>query len=171
MNKLLDKIGFFIIIYAMSLGIVLLMVIIFDSGIRDVMSHTLLTVSIVFIRPLPIILAIYMWLGAKELKRDYEQSLIVIQDNHIETIQSLDNHKILKNVHMEKIDTLEKEVSRYKRVIDEIRVKYNQDKAIPFADKVNDEEELHICPDCKSEMRECPTMFICNKCKKRVKKQ
>lgn len=155
-------------------------------------------VMIFIILPLPIVIAIYEYLHVKELKQAYKQAHTLYDieiddlDNKIvDKDKKIANYILLDNVRYDKIRKYEKEISELKIELagvikfevphiqadtKEIRPNTSHEpmaEPIPFNEDNDNIEELHLCPECGSNMRECPTMWICKNlvCKKRVKKE
>ena len=130
-NRILDVIGFILIIYAISLGFTILFVEIFESDLIVIQNGSWLAISILLIRPLPYAFAIYFYYAVKELKRSYEKNLTVLTQENDELDIQVKNYKLLDNTRMQKIDNLDKEITELKGEL-AATVK----KEIPFNDKL-----------------------------------
>ena len=188
-NKIIDTLGFIIIIYGLSIGFTLL------QSMLDVST----ALAIFVLLPMPYFIAIYLYKGIQELKHDYKQIIEVYEEQDLERMneiatkdKQIANHITLNGVRIARIDKLDIEITDLKRELSSVAKKevlkctsihisdtgklaeqsYNSAHSITFSQDYDNTEELHICPDCQSEMRECKTMYICKNltCKKRVKK-
>ena len=157
-NKILDTIGFIVIIYGLSLAFVLLLILIFEGGVMIIDRATVFSISVLFIRPIPFMIAIYMYLGTKELKKDYEQSLAVFKADNNKLNGQVENYILLDDVRVQKIRKYEKEITELNIVIGNMI-----EKDIPFSDKPDSTEAIWFCKDCGVEMkRESSKMRFCD---------
>ena len=100
-NKILDAIGFIIIIYGLSLGFTLL------QSMLDVSN-----VYVIFIiKPVPYFLAIYMYLGIKQVKHDSNKAYALQHEELSNKDKQIANYVILDNVRITKERKLEKEIT------------------------------------------------------------
>lgn len=119
-NKIIDAIGFIIIIYSLSLGFTLL------QAMLDVSSILVIFV----ILPMPYFLAIYMYKGVREIKHDSAQIISVLEDDIDSKDKQIANYKLMDDIRIQTIRKLELEITELKKDIDDItkveKVLYNK---------------------------------------------
>ena len=136
---------------------------------------------IFIILPLPIVIAIYEYLHIKQLKKAYSQAhtlykieIARLDKKIVDKDKQIANYILLDNVRIDKIKKYEKEITELKKdKVKSILVKPHitgPSLIIPFNQDDNTTEELVLCV-CGKEMRECKTMYVCDWCKKRRKKE
>lgn len=159
-------------------------VIIYGMSILFVLLQSMLDLSNVFviflILPVPYFLAIYMYLGIKDVNAEYNEELVSWNEDNKILSQQVERQSQMDTSRRLIIDSKQEEIDELKRELSSVAKKEKIAKqlrdtmklgASPFNQDYDNTEELHIC-ECGSEMRECKTMYICKNlmCKKRVKK-
>jgi|LGOV01.1.fsa_nt_gb hypothetical protein len=110
MKKILDQLGFIIIIYGLALGFVLLTILIFETGVFVITTNNIYSWYTLLIKPIPYLIAIYMYLAVKDLKQDYEAKLRVLNQKLGIQHEQIEHHTTLDNIRIDKIKKLEDEI-------------------------------------------------------------
>ena len=146
LKRILDQLGFLIIIYGLSLGFVFLL------GMLDSNNGYV----IFLISPLSFFISIYLYKAIRELKLDCKQTMIVYDRMLREDDEQLENYKILDQSHQEingklnviigekdeKIFALEDEISDFDKYKNkamenpEFKEAYDELEDIPFTHKL-----------------------------------
>lgn len=150
MKKVINIIQTILVLYLISILFVILAITIFNDSFIIIDNGKVIMYVIFIILPVPILLAMYMYLGVKDLKHDSKRIekayKLIIEDKD----EQIFNHTTLDNIRKEYV---------------------NLDNKIPFNKDLDTTEQIIKCDNCNREMREAPTMYICDYCKKRKKKE
>ena len=179
-NKILDLLGFGIIIYGLAMFFVLLSIVIFESNVFVLTTNNLYSIYTLIIRPVPFAIAIWLSIIIMGRKQAYKQAH-TLYDIEIDSLdkkivdkdKQIANYIILDNVRIEKARKLEKEISEIKVELSNVAkgeikpiVKKKPIKIsdkIPFHNDINLVEETWICPECERAMtRQTDKIIFCD---------
>ena len=121
-NKILDQLGYIIIYYGLAMLFVILITLIFENDIVIIDDLSKLGIYFFVIKPIPYAIAIYLYKGIRELKRQwkqyisvYEKELSMLKDDIVAKKIQITSYKIMDKSRLSVIDIRNKEIIELKK--------------------------------------------------------
>ena len=120
-NKILDQLGYIIIYYGLAMLFVILITLIFENDIVIIDDLSKLGIYFFVIKPIPYAIAIYLYKGIRELKRQwkqyisvYEKELSMLKDDIVAKKIQITSLEIMDKSRLSVIDIRDKEIIELK---------------------------------------------------------
>lgn len=168
MKKIINIIQTILVVYLLSMLMILPFILWFNDSVIILKNGNLIGGFIMIILPIPLMIAMYLYLGIKELKVDYKRSISVLLNDSESKNEQIANYEILTKIKDDRIDELEKEKAEdkhTKEIKDVMWTMSTSDKntPLPFSDKPDTTYQQWVCPECNQEMtRNTKSIVFCD---------
>lgn len=183
MKKIINIIQKIVEIYLPSILIVLVGVTLINDSIIIIKNDKAIVYAIFTILPLVPMLAIYMYLGIRELKHDSNKSYALQHEELSNKDKQIDQLNIMAKSRMLIIDTKQDEIDELKRELASVakneklectpiyisdtgklaEASYNSAHSIPFNSDNDNTNQLYMCPECYEQMtRQTDKIAFCD---------